>query len=161
MLSSEHPVPNRCAAPVPPSHVALDQTFTSYHLFSLRNAIAAHATEFGLTARRAEDLILVAHELASNAVRHAGVTSAMPGRLRLWRDGDVIVCQVSDDGPGLIDLHEAGVRPAAVTASSGRGLWIARQVADRVDISTGPEGTTVTTTLRISDSRDRRPRPDL
>jgi anti-sigma regulatory factor (Ser/Thr protein kinase) len=157
MPSSERPVSGRSAVPVPPSPVVVDQTFTSDHLFSLRNEIAAYATEFGLTARRVDDLILIAHELASNAVRHAGVTSGMPGRLRLWRDGDVIVCQVSDGGPGLTDPHDAGVRPAAVTASSGRGLWIARQVADRVDITTGPEGTTVTTTLRISDTRDRRP----
>lgn len=148
MPSAERPVPHRSAAPVGPSYVALDDTFSSDHLFALRGAVAAHASELGLTSRQVEDLVMVAHELASNAVRHAGVTSGAPGRLRLWREGDVVVCQVSDAGPGLTDPHLAGARPVATTANGGRGLWIARQVAEHLDISTGPGGTTVTATLR-------------
>jgi anti-sigma regulatory factor (Ser/Thr protein kinase) len=143
-------MPHRCAAPAVPPHVALDDTFTSDHLSALRAAVARHAAELGLSTRQVEDLVIVAHELASNAVRHAGVTSGAPGRLRLWLDGDVVVCQVSDGGPGLTNPHQAGVRSVATTASSGRGLWIARQMAEHLDISTGPQGTTVTATLRTT-----------
>ena len=38
-------------------------------------------------------------ELATNAVRHGGGS----GRLRLWTDDQVLVCEVSDTGAGITD----------------------------------------------------------
>src|SRR5690242_21960814 len=77
--------------------VSLDQAFDLDGLVSLRSAVAAHADRLGLPADRIPELVLVAHELAGNAVRHGGGS----GRLRMWRDGRSIVCEVSDAGPGL------------------------------------------------------------
>jgi anti-sigma regulatory factor (Ser/Thr protein kinase) len=140
------------AAPARPTRDALlDRTFFEDSLFALRTAVAAHGSALGLSARRVADLVLLAHELASNAVRHGGATRAAPGRLRLWGTSDppAVVCEVSDAGPGLADPDHAGVGPVAPTASDGRGLWIVRQVADLVDIAAGPRGTRITATLLL------------
>src|SRR5262249_23737108 len=96
-------------------------------------------------------LVLVAHELASNAVRHGGATTSAPGRLRLWGTADppAVVCEVSDARPGLADPERARVEPVAATPGDGRGLWIVRQVADLVDIVAGPDGTRITATLLL------------
>jgi anti-sigma regulatory factor (Ser/Thr protein kinase) len=127
--------------------VALDQPFDSSNLFALRSAVAAHATDLGMTPHRVADLVLAAQELAANAVRHGGAVPAVPGRLRLWRDDSRVVCQVSDGGPGMADPDGVGTQRADIGASAGRGLWIVRQIVDTVDIVSGADGVTVTVTL--------------
>jgi anti-sigma regulatory factor (Ser/Thr protein kinase) len=131
---------------------SLDQTFCEDSLFSLRNAVAAHGAALGLSTLRVADLVLLAHELASNAVRHGGATPSTPGRLRLWAIAEppAVVCEVSDAGPGLADPDLAGTEPVAVTAGNGRGLWIARKVADEIDIVAGPSGTRITATFLVA-----------
>ena len=86
-------------------------------------------------------VVLVAHELATNVVRHGGGT----GRLRLWREAGRIVCRVSDSGPGL---GPTSAEPPGPSTPGGRGLWIARRLAD-VRIETGPFGTTVVAALAL------------
>ena len=134
-----------------PVSVSLDQTFCADNLFALRNAVAAHSASLGLSATRVADLVLLAHELASNAVRHGGATAAVPGRLRLWASADppAVVCEVTDVGPGLTDPDRAGRDPVAATAGDGRGLWIVRQIADLVEIVARPSGTRITATLLL------------
>jgi anti-sigma regulatory factor (Ser/Thr protein kinase) len=107
--------------------------------------VRVHADRLGADKGRAEDLTMMAHELASNAVRHGGGR----GRLRLWRAGLALLCEVSDRGPGLDDDRAGRERPAH-SAPGGRGLWIVRQLADRVDVQTGPTGTIVTIVLTVS-----------
>jgi anti-sigma regulatory factor (Ser/Thr protein kinase) len=124
--------------------VALDQPFDGDGLFSLRAAVAAHSASLGAGEELVEELVMVANELASNAIRHGGGT----GRLRLWRDGDLIHCEVSDDGPGLEDA-EAGRERVPLTAYGGRGLWVVRQMSQLVDVRTGPKGATVTAALLV------------
>jgi anti-sigma regulatory factor (Ser/Thr protein kinase) len=121
----------------------LDQTFDAGSLFRLRAAVAAHAADLG--AREAvDDLVLIAHELSSNAVRHGGGS----GRLGLWRDDDRILCRVSDSGPGIIDPAGHGADPPSPQVPGGRGLWIVRRLA-AVRIVTGPSGTTVTAEIPV------------
>ena len=120
----------------------LDQTFDGDDLVVVRSAVAAVARQLGATERHVEDLVLVAHELSSNVVRHGGGH----GRLRMWRDDTGVVCQVSDAGPGLTDAGTRGAELPAAHTPGGRGLWIARQLA-AVRIETGPDGTTITATV--------------
>jgi anti-sigma regulatory factor (Ser/Thr protein kinase)/anti-anti-sigma regulatory factor len=129
--------------------IALDQTFDGDSLFQLRSAVAAHGSDLGVVEPVLADLVLVAHELASNAVRHGGVDPNDPGRLRLWRDGADVMCEVSDNGPGLADPDGAGRFPPPPGASGGRGLWIIRQVVRDLAIVTGPNGTTVTAAVSV------------
>ena len=120
----------------------LDQTFDGDDLVALRAAVAAMARHLGAGERRVEDLVLIAHELSSNVVRHGGGH----GRLRLWRDDTGVVCQVSDNGPGLTDAETRGAELPAAQTPGGRGLWIARRLA-AVRIETGPDGTVITATV--------------
>jgi anti-sigma regulatory factor (Ser/Thr protein kinase) len=135
-----------------PATVSLDQTFCADNLFALRNAVAAHGGSLGLSSTRVADLVLLAHELASNSVRHGGATAAVPGRLRLWASADppAVVCEVTDAGPGLTDPDRAGRDPVAASAGDGRGLWIVRQIADVVEIVAGPSGTRITATFLLA-----------
>jgi anti-sigma regulatory factor (Ser/Thr protein kinase) len=87
-----------------------------------------------------EDFLLAVDETASNAIRHG----APPVGLRLWTSADRLVCTVTDAGPGPDDPF-AGYGPAHGDDLSrgGMGVWLARQLCDHVDISSGPDGVTV------------------
>ncbi len=117
----------------------MDHQFDADGLYALRAALAAHADDLGAAPEQVERLLIVGGELATNAVRHGGGT----GRLRLWRNGRLLHCQISDRGPGIADTS-AGTRRPAPTALGGRGLWIVRHLAEDVVIETGPAGTTIT-----------------
>jgi anti-sigma regulatory factor (Ser/Thr protein kinase) len=116
----------------------LDQQFDRDGLMPLRNAVAAHASRLGLPVDRVEHVVLVAYELASNAVRHGGGR----GRLRLVADDGMIGCTVTDQGGGFRDAEQAGLIRPEPTASGGRGLWLVRCVADSVEIRADEAGTT-------------------
>jgi anti-sigma regulatory factor (Ser/Thr protein kinase) len=136
---------NGGGAPLPPELAPLDQRFDRGGLYALRAAVAAHAAHFGLPENLVEDVVVIANELASNAVRHGGGG----GRLRLWRNESAVHCQVSDGGPGMAQPDTAGTRRAAPAAPGGRGLWIVRQLCRHLDVDTGPRGTTVTATVSL------------
>jgi anti-sigma regulatory factor (Ser/Thr protein kinase) len=136
-------VPPRGPAPDPdpvPDPVPLDQTFDAGGLIALRSAVAAHAAELGLPTPRRDELILLAHELASNAVVHGGGR----GRLRLWAVDGRLYCEVSDGGPGLPDSLLTGGEQPPLGATGGRGLWLVRVLADDLDLRSGPAGSTIT-----------------
>jgi anti-sigma regulatory factor (Ser/Thr protein kinase) len=132
--------------PVPPM---LDQTFDAGGLFRLRSAVAAHAAELG-AGEAVYDVVLIAHELSSNAVRHGGGT----GRLRLWVDADRIMCRVSDSGPGLVGPAGSGADLPSPQVPGGRGLWIVHRLST-VGIDTGPSGTTITSAIPLPSMADR------
>src|SRR5581483_4131529 len=95
---------------------ALDQPFDLDSLYALRSAVAAHASRLGATGDQVAHIVIVAGELAGNAIRHGGGG----GRLRLWRADGRIWCEVSDAGPGLADPDSAGTVPPPTMASGGR-----------------------------------------
>jgi anti-sigma regulatory factor (Ser/Thr protein kinase) len=150
MASTERHDAPAAGRPAPSTAVVLDQYFHADNLFALRSAVGAHASALGLTDPRVADLVLVAHELAANAVRHGGANQEVPGRLRLWRDGHEVVCQVHDNGPGFGDADNAGRQAVPISANNGRGLWIIRQVVRQLTIATGPGGTTITVSLPLA-----------
>jgi anti-anti-sigma factor len=126
----------------------LEQAFDGDSLYALRSAVAAHASQAGLPQGRIGDLVVAVHELAANAVRHG----AGHGRLRVWKDGQALHCLVADDGLP----HSAGTaggtgnqsRDAALWhTDSGHGLWLVRQLADQLGLSSGPHGTAATVTF--------------
>lgn len=123
----------------------LDQRFDRDSLVPLRNAVAAHASRLGVAAEQVEYIVLVAYELASNAVRHGGGH----GRLRLIADDGMIGCAVTDEGGGFRDPEQAGLLRPEPTASSGRGLWLVRCLADSVEISVDDVGTTAVARFAI------------
>lgn len=143
----------RSGAPAQPSHeVSLVQDFDRNSLYALRAAVTAHAVTLGLPEERLGTIMLIATELATNAIRHGAGT----GRLRLWHSDNTVHLQVSDDGPGIAQPGRAGLRPAPLSSPGGRGLWIVRQISDRMDIA-ADHGTTVTVGLTIDAGSEGRP----
>jgi anti-sigma regulatory factor (Ser/Thr protein kinase) len=128
----------------PPERVLVDQPFTEEGLYSLRAAVAAHASNLGAGPVLVERLLILASELATNAIRHAGGS----GRLRLWRDEDAVHLEISDQGPGLPD-PTVGTKPPDTMSVGGRGMWICRQLVNDLQIATGPNGTTITAVLGL------------
>jgi anti-sigma regulatory factor (Ser/Thr protein kinase) len=114
-------------------------------LAGLRGAVVRHAHACGLPEDACDDLVLVANELATNVVRHGGGR----GQMLLWYASGGLVCQVTDDGPGMAHPAAAGAATSAVDAVTGRGLWLVRLLGDWVHIASGPYGTTVTVSMAV------------
>ena len=98
-------------------------------LADLRALVAARARAANVPPHRIPELVLAVHEVAANALTHCdGSTWA-----RLWTDDRRFVCDIDDDGPGLSETT-AGYIPPDPAGERGRGLWLARQVCDLVEV---------------------------
>ena len=129
----------------------LDQAFDAGSLYTLRAAVAAHATQAGLTPGRADDLVIAVHELAANAVRHG----AGHGRLRIWRSDQALRCEITDDGlPDAKDVPDEPAEPETKSpewrTEPGHGLSLVRQVADHTSLSSGRDGTSATISFALA-----------
>jgi anti-sigma regulatory factor (Ser/Thr protein kinase) len=127
----------------------LDQLFDDDSLYSVRAAVAAHASEAGIGENRVRDVVLAIHELAANAVRHG----AGQGRVRLWATSDGIRCEVTDPGPAPAqaygDRSDASYPDAATwPVEHGHGLWLVQKIADQASVESGPSGTIATVSFR-------------
>lgn len=100
----------------------------------VRSFVRSAAVNRGLSAARAELLVLAVSELATNTLQH----TTGGGRVRVWSHGHQIVCEVTDGGAA----RSIGQMPAA-DSQRGRGLAIVRRVVDAVSIYAGPGGTVV------------------
>jgi anti-sigma regulatory factor (Ser/Thr protein kinase) len=116
----------------------LDQAFDPRTLHTLRARVLVQACRAGLSESRATDVVLAVHELAANAIRHG----AGAGRLRIWKLTRELCCQV-DDGDAPPPGAPAGQASFSWSGRPGHGLWLVRQVADRVNVTSGPDGTRV------------------
>lgn len=119
----------------PGEGTVLDESFNAATLHLLRARVAACAAGVGMPEGRVADMMLAVHELAANAVRHGPGA----GRLVIHAVRGALRCQVSDTGSG----------PCSWPVRHGHGLWIVRKVADQVNTSSGPEGTTVTAVFAV------------
>jgi anti-sigma regulatory factor (Ser/Thr protein kinase) len=137
-----------------PPTLLLDQDFDGTGLRALRSAVHAHAADLAMSERQLSHLLIIVSELASNVIRHAGGR----GRLRLRRTGRTLRCEVSDDGPGIVDADRLGMAAPEIEALAGRGIWIVRQFADDLTIVTGSHGTTITAVMTLSGGADQRER---
>ncbi|MBB5871736.1 anti-sigma regulatory factor (Ser/Thr protein kinase) [Allocatelliglobosispora scoriae] len=127
------------------TEAGLVEEFDATGLYALRAAVGAHATQLGMGEEQLGKLLIIATELATNAIRHGGGK----GRLRLWREGGALHCEVSDAGPGISDPDQVGTRPVPLNVDGGRGLWIVRQFADKVAVTNRSPGTTIHATLHL------------
>ncbi|MFB9239465.1 ATP-binding protein [Plantactinospora siamensis] len=116
----------------------------SYHqpgdLAVVRAFVHDRAVASGLSAERAELLVLAVSELATNTLQHA----AGGGRVTVRVEGDEVVCEVVDRGAARTFGREM---PDAVQPR-GRGLAIVERLCDGVSTATRPDGTAVVLRLR-------------
>ncbi len=143
----------------------LDVVFGWTDIVSLRHLVTTHCETAGLTGSRLEDFVLAVHEIATNAIVHAGAD----GRLVLQPVAGGLRCLIADTIPkaagscpaprsGECELpepsrtadHAENDTPAApIGAVNGRGLWLAATLADELAISSGSESTTVSLYMRL------------
>jgi len=92
---------------------------------------------------RADNAVLAVHEVAVNSIVHGGGR----GVLLIDETSDSIVFTVEDaDGTGSVPQVQATVSEA----TSGRGLWIAQRLSDRLIIETRPTRTRVCVHLTLA-----------
>jgi anti-sigma regulatory factor (Ser/Thr protein kinase) len=125
-------------APFPePGTTVRQLAFGAADLMSLRNLVSDQARAARLAPARAAELVTAVNEVATNSVRHGGGR----GILRVWQEHSSLVCEIRDSGRfnrPLVDRE----RPSA-DAAAPRGLWLANQLCDLVQIRSVPEGTAV------------------
>src|SRR4051794_22026020 len=117
--------------------------FGAEDLRALRRLLTEEAADAGVPERRWSDLRLAVSEFAANSVRHAGGR----GRLRVWTADQAFVCEISDAGR-ISDPLVGRVKPS-VSPESGRGVWLANQVSDLVQLRSNERGTTVRVLTRL------------
>ncbi len=105
---------------------------TTADLRSARGFATEVATRAGLDAARSGDLVLVVNELVANALDRTDMASIVS-----WIDGTELLVQVRDNGPGFDDAY-AGYLVPSPSSPRGRGLWMARSLADDLRIEAPP-----------------------
>ncbi len=102
-------------------------------------------TKLGPAGHRIDDIVLVAAELGTNAVRAArsGV------ELRAWVGPGEVTVEATDDGPGFEGLLPADDAMPDPTLERGRGLFLVQSVAKECRVQSGPNGTLVRCTIAV------------
>jgi anti-sigma regulatory factor (Ser/Thr protein kinase) len=127
----------------PPGRPAVTFPFGRSDLAMVRHLVAQCGRSAKLATRRNEDFVLSVCEVATNSIQHGGGK----GTLDLWDEDGELVCAVRDDG--RIEDPLVGRRRPAPTQPCGRGLWIANQLCDLVQIRSGEAGTEVRLRMRF------------
>jgi anti-sigma regulatory factor (Ser/Thr protein kinase) len=134
----------------------LDVVFGWADFTRLRRLVAGQCAAAGLSGSRLDDFVLAIHEISANAIVHAGAG----GRLILQRAANGLRCLIADhaaygaEEPGApgcrIPRARDGSEPCEPDGiETGRGLWLAAQLADELSITSGPDGTVVSLYIRF------------
>jgi anti-sigma regulatory factor (Ser/Thr protein kinase) len=106
-------------------------------LAGVRRQVERAAGRAGLPTGTAADLVIAASELAANSVVHGGGS----GTLRTWQDDGRLSVEFEDRG-SIEEPLVGRLRPRPAQ-EGGRGLWLANQLCDLVQIRSRPGRTTV------------------
>jgi anti-sigma regulatory factor (Ser/Thr protein kinase) len=132
-------------APLPePAQVLAAIDIDRSTLRDARALVVHHAGELGMGRTKLDDLLIAVSEIMTNSVMHGGGAAS----LRLWHADPSLVCEVRDDG--FIDDPLAGrVRPA-IAGIGGRGLWLATQLCDLLQLRTTEAGNVIRLHMRTA-----------
>ena len=113
------------------------------------------AVALGFSEVEAEEIGIVARELATNIIKHAG-----HGSMTLVSEHSRLVIEAEDAGPGIPDVDQALADGYSTAGSLGYGLGTVNRLMDHVEITsrTG-RGTRVLAhrTVRVASERAMRP----
>ena len=123
--------------PLPAPPAAATVLAIGSDLAAVRASLRLETIRAGLPPARADDLLVAANELVTNSLVHA----APPVELTLWHDGTEMICEVADAG----EIHDplVGRVEPRPELPGGRGLWLANQLCDLVELRSGTDGTVV------------------
>jgi anti-sigma regulatory factor (Ser/Thr protein kinase) len=108
---------------------------------SARSVIREVMNRHGITSECAENFLMAVGEATTNAIRHG-----QGGEVLAGYDGEDVWVAVTDHGPGIETLALPRVTLElgySGKVSLGMGYSMIMDMADRVWLSTGPNGTTV------------------
>jgi anti-sigma regulatory factor (Ser/Thr protein kinase) len=103
---------------------------------AFRRALLAEMAADRVPEAEAQQLLIAASEVYTNAGRHGGGGVA---QVRVGRDGDRFVCEITDTGAGFDDPL-AGYIPPSADSTAGAGLWAARQNTRRLEMQPAATG---------------------
>ncbi len=109
--------------------------FDAATLGELRALIRRYGRQAEMDGQAIENLVTCVNELATNSVRYGGGH----GTAKLWLEHDMLVCEIRDRGRMSAPL--AGRIEPPARDMRGRGLWLANQLCDLIQIRSVPEGT--------------------
>ncbi|WP_447002648.1 anti-sigma factor RsbA family regulatory protein [Saccharothrix isguenensis] len=136
----DHPLP-----PPPPAAAVVRFGPDPGSLSSTRSFVRRHAVELGGDGGTVDRLVLAVNELVTNSTVHG----AGGGVLRLWRDGDTLLCEVRDGGR-FVAHPLIGRRLPAPDVPGGRGLWLVNQLCDLLELRVASSGTTLRVHHRLT-----------
>lgn len=138
-LSSERSVP-------PPDGRSSTATVTGIQaLPGLRHRLTEAAEQMGVEGDLRDDFLLAVNEIVTNAILHGGGAA----EVAIGRSDGLLVCEIADRGRG-IDSPLTGYLPPSPNELGGRGIWVARQLVDGVDLIGSEQGTIVRLAVRLS-----------
>lgn len=111
--------------------------FAASDLPEIRRAVDQRAAAAGLDPDRRGDLVMAVNEIATNSIKYAGGG----GELRVWSSRGRLLCEIHD--PGHIEDPLPGRVQPPPAAGGRRGLWLANQLCELVQIRTAGDGTTI------------------
>ncbi|GAA4535574.1 ATP-binding protein [Pseudonocardia xishanensis] len=111
-------------------------SFTLDTLAAVRRLVAETGPRTGLDPEHTADLVLAVNEIATNSVEHGPGA----GELRIW-GGPSTVAEVFD--VGSMDVPFPGMVPPPPSGERGRGLWLASELTDVLQVWSDETGTTV------------------
>jgi anti-sigma regulatory factor (Ser/Thr protein kinase) len=126
----------------PPTDASIHLTARN-DLSEMRDLITAKGREAGVAEQRLPDVVLAASEIAVNSILYSG-----GGEMLLWRETDRLLCEFRDKGT-IEDPLVGRFRPGP-RERRGRGIWLAHQLADLVQLRSGPGGTVIRLSFNAS-----------
>jgi anti-sigma regulatory factor (Ser/Thr protein kinase) len=115
----------------------LSLCFDRSNLSAVRGLAAREGEAMGFAGDRLDDIRLAVAELGANSLDHGGGS----GTLRVWAEGERLVCEVSDAGHITDPL--VGRRPVDPREAGSRGLLIVNLLSDLVRVHTRAGATTI------------------
>ncbi|GAA1153231.1 anti-sigma factor RsbA family regulatory protein [Kribbella jejuensis] len=117
--------------------------FGPAELGQVRQWLSGQAASHGVSRDRLEDLSLALHEICTNSIRFGGGR----GRLAVWIASGALICDVTDGG--RIDNLLVGRVLPPLDGLGGRGVWLANQLCDLVQLRSGDDFTQVRLHTRL------------
>jgi anti-sigma regulatory factor (Ser/Thr protein kinase) len=121
----------------PPTGHTEELVFGPAELRQVRHLIRGHGMRAGLGEQQIADLVLAANEIATNSVRYGGGS----GTVAIWTTSSTLACDFRDSGE--FDDPLVGRRRPDSAQVGGRGIWLANQLCDLVQIRSNGAGSLI------------------